>query len=79
MKFVLVNGRKPCRQSFCVLCGEPIGSGYLREIGTGLFYCGHDCYVDHCTSAVEALANFARASLVVFAPSRAKERSEAEL
>jgi len=78
MKFVLVNGRRPCKQSFCVLCSEPIEARYLREIGTGLFYCDHDCYADHCRSAVMALANFARASSVVLAPSRMKERSEAE-
>ena len=78
MKFVLVNGRRPCKRSFCLLCREPIGTRYLREIGTGLFYCDHDCYTNHCTSAVLALANFARTSLAVLAPSRVKEQSEAE-
>jgi hypothetical protein len=43
MKFVLVNDRTPSKQSSFVLNGEPIGTGYLREIGTGLFYCDHDC------------------------------------
>jgi hypothetical protein len=76
MKFVLVNARTPCKQSSCVLCGGPVGSGYLREIGTGLFYCSHDCYADHCTSAVQALANLARASFVVLAPSRSKAEAE---
>jgi hypothetical protein len=75
MKFVLVNGRTPCKQSSCVLCNEPIGASYLREIGTGLFYCDHDCYADHCKSAVLALADFARASQVAFAPYRVTERS----
>ena len=78
MKFALVNDRTPGKQSSCVLCGEPIGTGYLREIGTGVFYCDHDCYAEHCRSAVMALANFARASFVVLAPPRMKERSEAE-
>jgi hypothetical protein len=78
MKFVLVNGRKPRKQSFCVLCNKSIEARYLREIGTGLFYCDHDCYADHCSSAVAALANFARASLVVLTPPQMKERSEAE-
>ena len=78
MKFVLVNGRRPCKQSFCVLCSEPIEARYLREIGTGLFYCDHDCYADHCRSAVMALANLAQASLVVLASSRMNEPSEAE-
>jgi hypothetical protein len=78
MKFVLVNGRRPCKQSYCVLCSEPIEARYLREIGTGLFYCDHDCYADHCRSAVMALANHARATLAALAPSRVKEPSEAE-
>jgi hypothetical protein len=46
MEFVLVNGRIPRPQSFCVLCCEPIGESYLREIGTRLCYCNHDCYLD---------------------------------
>jgi len=43
MRFVLVNGRTPSPQSFCVLCCEPIGASYLREIGTQLPYCDHNC------------------------------------
>ena len=35
MKFVLVNDRTPSRQSSCVLCREPIGTGYLQGTGTG--------------------------------------------
>jgi hypothetical protein len=62
MRFVLVNGRTPSRQSFCVLCCEPIGTSYLREIGTQLPYCDHHCYADHCKTAVLALENRARAS-----------------
>jgi len=79
MNFILVNGRMPCKQSSCVLCGEPIGASYLREIGTRLFYCDQDCYADHCNSAVMALTNRTRASLVALAPYPVKERSEAEL
>jgi len=30
MKFVLVTGRSPRPESFCALCCEPIGEGYLR-------------------------------------------------
>jgi hypothetical protein len=78
MKFVLVNDRTPSKQSSCLLCREPIGRGYLREIGTGLFYCDHDCCANHCKSAVMALASLATASLGFFAPSQMKERSEAE-
>jgi hypothetical protein len=77
MKFVLVNARTPCKQSCCVLCGETIGAGYLREIGTGLFYCDHDCYADHCKSAVLAIADFA--SSAALPPYQVKVRSEAEL
>ena len=43
MKFALVNDRTPGKQSSCVLRGEPIGTGYLRDIGTGLFYYDYDC------------------------------------
>jgi hypothetical protein len=57
MKFVCVNDRAPTKQSSCGLCREPIGRGYLREVGTGLFYCNHDCYVDHRESAADAFAN----------------------
>jgi hypothetical protein len=78
MKFALVNGRTPGKQCSCVLCGERIGTGYLREIGTGLFYCDHDCYADHRKSAVMALASLARVSLGLLTPSQMKERSEAE-
>jgi hypothetical protein len=52
MRFVLVNGRAPRPQSFCVLCCEPIGMSYLREIGTRLSYCDHNCFAQHCKSAV---------------------------
>jgi hypothetical protein len=62
MRFVLVNGRTPCPQSFCVLCSEPIGASYLREVGTRLAYCDHDCYADHCKSAVQLLEGQSRAS-----------------
>ncbi|MEA2895179.1 MAG: hypothetical protein QOJ84_794 [Bradyrhizobium sp.] len=62
MKFILVNGRTPRPQSFCVMCDQPIGLSYLREIGTHLIYCDPDCYADHCESAILLLENQARAS-----------------
>jgi hypothetical protein len=62
MRFALVNGRSPGPDPFCVKCEELIGASYLREIGTQLVYCDHDCYVDHCRSALLALAADARAS-----------------
>jgi hypothetical protein len=52
MKFVLVNGRIPSPQTYCVLCCEPIRERYLREIRTRLPYCDHDCYAAHCSSAI---------------------------
>jgi hypothetical protein len=62
MKYILVNGRTPYRKSFCVMCEAPIGARYLREAGTDLIYCDHDCYADHCKSAVRLLENQTRAS-----------------
>ena len=44
LRFVLVTGRTPRPRSFCALCCEPVGQSYLREIGTRLLYCDHDCY-----------------------------------
>jgi hypothetical protein len=62
VRFILVNGRTPRPQSFCAMCDQPIEKSYLREIGTHLIYCDHDCYVDHCESAFLLLENRARAS-----------------
>jgi hypothetical protein len=47
MRFVLVNGRTPFRQTFCLQCCEKITSSYVREIGTQLPYCGYECYALH--------------------------------
>jgi hypothetical protein len=62
MRFTLVNGRTPCSQSSCVICGEPIGASYVREIGTHLIYCDHNCYAEHCKSAALLLEDRARTS-----------------
>jgi hypothetical protein len=63
MKFVLVNGRTPFRQSFCVLCCEPIGEGgYLRDIRTRLCYCGAACYADKSGNGRMLLEHQAKAS-----------------
>ena len=51
MRFILVNGRTPRPEAFCVMCDEPIEKSYLREVGTHLIYCDHDCYAEHCQSA----------------------------
>lgn len=70
MKFILVNGRTPCRQSVCALCHKPIGANYLREITTRLPYCDPDCYADHCEGAVRALERHATATCVGLAVSK---------
>jgi hypothetical protein len=57
-----VNGRTPRPEAFCVMCGQPIEKSYLREIGTHLTYCDHNCYADHCQSAFLLLESQARAS-----------------
>jgi hypothetical protein len=66
MKFILVNGRTPCPQSFCTLCCEPIGETYLREIATQLSYCDHQCYRGHCRiSAPRTQPNDAAGTLML--------------
>jgi hypothetical protein len=55
MRFILVNGRVPCAQPVCVMCEKPISPSYLRELGTHLTYCSHDCYSEHCDSAIRLL------------------------
>ena len=62
VRFILVNGRTPRPQSCCAMCDQPVEKSYLREIGTHLIYCDHDCYADHCESAFLLLENRARAS-----------------
>lgn len=61
MRFVLVNGRTPSPHSFCARCCEPVGTSYLREIGTRFSYCDERCYADDCKDAL-APENHARAS-----------------
>jgi hypothetical protein len=56
LRYVLVNGRTPFARSLCVLCCEPIGMSYLRELGTRLPYCDSGCYDDHCRRAVPTAA-----------------------
>lgn len=55
MRFVLVNGRSPRQNSFCAMCCEPIGAGYVREIATELLYCDRDCYLNRGIRSVPAL------------------------
>jgi hypothetical protein len=62
MRFILVNGRTPRPQPLCVMCSQPIGTSYLREVGTHLIYCDHDCFAYHCESVVQFFEDQARAS-----------------
>jgi hypothetical protein len=62
VRFILVNGRTPCRQPFCMMCEKPIGASYLRETGTHLTYCSHECYAGHCNSSNRLLEKQVRAS-----------------
>jgi hypothetical protein len=62
MKFILVNGRNPRRESLCSLCCEPIGESYLRELTTRLSFCNYDCYLGHRKPAFAVLKGHARAS-----------------
>jgi hypothetical protein len=78
MNFILVNGRTPCRNSACALCGGSIGNSYLRELGTQLYYCNQSCYVDHCSKVMD-LAGHTRAALVAPVPTLAKKPFKAEL
>ena len=63
MNFVLVNGRRPFRKNFCVLCSNPIGEeGYLRDIRTRLCYCGLACYAVQSKSGMLLLEIQSKAS-----------------
>jgi hypothetical protein len=62
VRFILVHGRTPRSRSLCVMCDLPVGTNYLREVGTQLIYCDHNCYTAHCESAVLLLDIQATAS-----------------
>ncbi len=62
MKFVLVNGRAPYRQTYCVWCCTPIYAGYLRDIKARLCYCDHQCYRLYSENAHLLLDGRVRAS-----------------
>jgi hypothetical protein len=70
MRFIMVNGRTPCRQSACARCSNQIGTRYLREIATRLPYCDLDCYADHCAGAIRALENQTTTRYTAHATSR---------
>jgi hypothetical protein len=62
MQFVLVNGRVPRPESSCVMCCEPIGESYLREIATRFSYCSLKCYATHCKLGVPVISSHVKAS-----------------
>jgi hypothetical protein len=62
VRFIVVNGRTPRSRRSCVMCDQPAGESYLRELGTQLVYCDHDCYAEHCTNAILLLEAQAMAS-----------------
>ena len=51
--FVLVNGRTPSRQTWCMQCCEAIGGSYLRDMATLLPYCDYQCYTLFCEAFAE--------------------------
>ena len=63
MRFIMVNGRIPRPRSSCAMCSLPVGTNYLREVGTQLIYCDQNCYSAHCENAVLLIDNPAGASL----------------
>jgi hypothetical protein len=62
MRFVLVNGGTPCRQSFCALCCKPVGASYLQKIDTRLSYCDGKAVPNAPNAPCWAIENHARAS-----------------
>jgi hypothetical protein len=63
VRFVVVNGRTPVRQSFCALCCKQISEGgYLRDIRTRLCYCEAECYALKCANAMMLPQDQAKAS-----------------
>jgi hypothetical protein len=54
-RFVLVNGRTPCTDAHCVLCGTKIAHGYVRQPQTRALYCDAQCFGGHEALAIAAL------------------------
>lgn len=59
MRFVLVNGRTPYPQTFCMLCCQWIKTGYLRATMTQYPYCGYKCYSLYCESVARLYEDLA--------------------
>ena len=47
VRFIFVNGRTPRGKAHCALCSEEISDRYVREIPTGLIYCGRHYGAGH--------------------------------
>jgi hypothetical protein len=75
VRFILVHGRTPRSRSLCVMCDQPVGMNYLREVGTRLIYCDYDCYAAHCESAVLLLDSEANDPAFEDEAARSEERT----
>jgi hypothetical protein len=60
MRYIVVNDRHPREDACCGFCCEPIGEGYVRELGTRILYCDHTHYSAHVESSVLAIEYHAR-------------------
>jgi hypothetical protein len=74
VKFVLVNGRTPYPQTFCMLRCESIKSGYLRATTTQYPYCDYECYSHYCESVARLREAGVRAKRNIFGKTENKTR-----
>ena len=44
MRCILVNDARLKTEVCCAQCRRKVNASYVREIGTGLIYCGYHCY-----------------------------------
>lgn len=42
-RFIFVNDRTPRGHPHCASCCTPLNESYVREVGSGLIYCGTRC------------------------------------
>ena len=60
-RFIIVNDRVPFEMPHCACCTEKLSDGYLREFGTGLFYCAEpQCFNFSVNMAFAAMEEYAR-------------------
>ena len=61
MLYIIVNDRVPFEVPHCACCTGILKWGYLREFGTGLFYCpAARCYEFHHQMTMLAIEDKAR-------------------